>query len=232
VVRVRDTGVGISAEVLPRIFDLFVQVDSSLERAQGGLGLGLTLVRTLVELHGGSVRAESAGIGTGTELSVELPLVTRAAVGAAPGGRPANGNALARAVAPARVVVVEDSADLRQSLQDVLVDAGCDVSVAVDGLDGLERILELCPQLAIVDVGLPGIDGYELARRVRAALGRGILLVALTGYGAAADRTRSLAAGFDVHLTKPVTCEQLYALLGHGALPGRMEAASTDPDRP
>jgi PAS domain S-box-containing protein len=195
--RVRDTGVGIPAGMLDRVFDLFAQIDPSVARTEGGLGIGLTLVRSLVELHGGTVAAASEGPGRGSEFIVRLP-VTPDSPAAGPARRPA---VPARA---RRVLIVEDNADAAEILCTSLGLAGHDVKVATDGLAGVERALAETPEVMIVDVGLPGLDGYEVARRVRHALGEQVVLVALTGYGRPEDRRRTHEAGFDAHLVKPV----------------------------
>jgi two-component system, chemotaxis family, CheB/CheR fusion protein len=205
VVRVRDRGRGIEPEVLPRIFELFVQGQQSIERPEGGLGIGLTLLRALVDLHGGHVSASSDGRDRGSEFVVRLPLA-RAAATAMPGGQAAP----ARAVRT--VVVVEDQDDARQMLSMLLESRGLEVSVAADGIDGAELIERLQPDLALVDLGLPRLDGYSVARRVRAANPH-VCLVALTGYGQDADVRAALEAGFDEHLTKPADPDQLDAVL-------------------
>ena len=211
VLSVRDSGRGIPAQMLDQVFELFVQVSPTLDRSAGGLGLGLTLVKRLVEMHGGVVVARSEGPGKGSEFLVRLPLATHLA-----------SSAEARAAAqpgpmtrPGRhVLIVEDSIDFRDALQEILEDFGYEVSVAKDGLAGAARILELRPSVSLVDLGLPGIDGYELARRVRAAPnGADLYLVALTGYGGTDDKARALSAGFDRHLTKPISIDELNQVL-------------------
>ena len=196
--RVTDTGIGISPELLDRIFEPFIQATSSLERSEGGLGLGLALVRGLVALHGGTVEARSAGPGKGAEFEVVLPLATQGDLAllprvpepAAPGAR-------------RHVLVVEDNPDNRETLVMLLESFGHEVVVASDGPSGVRAGVASHPEVAIVDIGLPGFDGFEVGRRLREALGRNVTLVALTGYGQAEDRDRARQAGFDVHLTKP-----------------------------
>jgi signal transduction histidine kinase/ActR/RegA family two-component response regulator len=207
VVRVRDSGIGLDREMFQRVFELFAQVDRSLDRAQGGLGLGLTLVRALVQLHGGRVHAESAGLGRGSEFRVELPITKRGTTKEEhrPLARP-------RANAPLRVVVVEDGEDIRDMLKELLETEGHAVSIAGDGPTGVARILEAKPDIAFIDIGLPEFDGYEVARQVRAN-GSPTLLVALTGYGQREDRLHASEAGFDRHLTKPVDLEELYSTM-------------------
>ena len=206
VLRVRDHGVGIAPEVLPHIFDLFTQAEASLDRAGGGLGLGLALVRRLVQQHGGCVAATSAGRGAGSEFVVRLPLARRAAEEerreSGTGGPPLN------------VLVVEDSADARESLRAVLELAGHQVRAVGDGPSGVAAALARRPDIALIDIGLPGMDGYDVARQLRETnVGRSLPLVALTGYGQPADRARSEAVGFDAHLVKPIDGEQLLAAL-------------------
>jgi PAS domain S-box-containing protein len=209
VLRVQDSGEGIRPELLPRIFDLFVQGPQEMDRSHGGLGLGLTLVRRLVELHGGSVSAESAGVGLGSAFTVRLPALpddvaeSRVAV-AAPTLTPR----------PRRVLIVEDSADARESLRLLLESAGHVVETAENARGGLEKLHGFEPEVALVDLGLPGMDGYAFARAVREDAGvRATYLIALTGYGQPEDQRRALAAGFDVHLTKPVDPERLAEFL-------------------
>jgi CheY-like chemotaxis protein len=209
--RVRDSGRGIPAEMLDKVFDLFVQVSPSLDRSSGGLGLGLTLVRRLVEMHGGAVNARSEGLSRGSEFLVRLPL-PKCAWPLAEAKAPHSGPALAHH--KRRVLIVEDADDARDILREILEDFGHEVSVAKNGLEGTARILELRPDVSLVDVGLPGIDGYEVARRVRAAPdGADLYLVALTGYGGAEDKIRAQSAGFDRHLTKPISIGDLPQVL-------------------
>jgi signal transduction histidine kinase/ActR/RegA family two-component response regulator len=197
VLRVADNGIGLTPELAGRVFDLFVQGERELDRSEGGLGIGLTLVRRLAEMHGGSASVHSAGRGTGSEFTVRLPL-TEARPAAAPA--PA-----APAVASRLVLVVEDNDDARETLASLLELAGHRVETASDGLQGLEKALAIQPEVALLDVGLPRIDGYELARRIRACGSiRRPFLVALTGYGLPEDRQRALDAGFDAHVVKPV----------------------------
>jgi signal transduction histidine kinase/ActR/RegA family two-component response regulator len=208
ILRVVDTGVGISAEVLPTIFEPFTQASQTLDRSQGGMGLGLSVVRALARLHGGEVIAASAGPGRGTEFTFRLPGAPDAMarfVGPqkAPGAAPP----------PRHILIVEDSADNRESLQELLEAQGHHVDIAIDGEQGVERAIAGRPDVALVDIGLPRLDGYEVARRIRAAGGSRILLVALTGYGQPEDRTRAVAAGFDLHLTKPLNLDVLGEIL-------------------
>ncbi|MFL5379964.1 MAG: ATP-binding protein [Myxococcales bacterium] len=218
VVRVSDEGVGISPELIDRIFDMFVQAESSLDRSQGGMGIGLTLVKSLVELHGGSVAVRSEGRGHGSEFVVRLPLARKPVAAPAAPGRPAVPRE------PLRIVLVEDNDDIRESLADYLVSLGYQLWTAADGPSGLAAILERRPEVALVDIGLPVLDGYAVARHVREKLGDSVRLVAVTGYGQAEDRERALSAGFDEHMRKPVTLPELEELLVDFASGGSVEA--------
>jgi CheY-like chemotaxis protein len=209
-VRVEDTGIGIEPEMLPRIFDLFTQVESSLPRSQGGLGLGLPLVRNLVELHGGRVMAASAGAGRGSEFTVLLPLLDAADE---PTGHLVQPRVEGAGHAGRFVLVVEDNADGRESLRDLLEIWGHRVVLAQDGNDGYSKALSAKPDVALIDIGLPGIDGYEVARQIRAKLNNRSRRIALSGYGQEKDRQRAFQAGFDDHLLKPVDPTRLLAVL-------------------
>jgi signal transduction histidine kinase/ActR/RegA family two-component response regulator len=218
ILEVADTGAGIPASLIDVVFDSFVQGDRGLDRSQGGLGLGLTLVKALVELHGGTVHAHSLGTGKGSAFTVRLARVPAPARPAQPRRRaPASGRAL-------RILIVEDNEDAREMLRVQLTLAGHEVHDAADGPTGVAQARALAPDVALVDVGLPGVDGYEVARRIRASdAGRSLRLVAITGYGQAEDRQRALDAGFDTHLTKPVSPEQLFKVLA--------DVAATPPRR-
>jgi len=212
--RVRDTGQGIRTDLLARVFDLFVQEPQSLDRSRGGLGLGLALVKRLVELHDGSVAAWSAGPGQGSEFTVRLPAAAVAEAPAEAGGATAR-----QTLPPRRVLVVEDSADARQSLRMLLELAGHQVETSEDGPAALAKVDAFRPEVALIDLGLPGMDGYEVARQLRSRpQTKAIRLVAVTGYGQADDRRRALAAGFDQHVTKPVDASMLDDLLGRPTL--------------
>jgi PAS domain S-box-containing protein len=214
VLRVRDTGEGIRTDLLAHVFDLFVQEPQSLARSRGGLGLGLALVKRLVELHGGSVAVWSAGPGQGSEFTVRLPAVAPSVTEAARPGAGARPAAARRR----RVLVVEDGADARQSLRLLLELAGHEVEACEDGPSGLARLRAFQPDVALIDLGLPGMDGYAMAREARGRPEtRAIRLVAVTGYGQAEDRRRALAAGFDLHVTKPVDASMLDEVLGPAA---------------
>ena len=205
---VRDTGVGIPSGHLESIFDVFSQAPTGLDRAKGGLGLGLTLVRALVGMHGGTVDARSDGVGKGSEFRVRLPLAASATDAAG----------VLRTSVPVvhesvRIVLVEDNVDIRETLTELLVLDGYWVEGAADGPQGLTRILSEVPNVALIDVGLPGFDGYEVARRARSHLGDTPVLIAMTGYGQPDDRARAFAAGFDDHVVKPVSVEELSAAI-------------------
>ena len=212
VLRVRDTGIGIAPDMLPKVFDLFVQAERRLDRSQGGVGIGLTLVKKLVEMHGGRVEASSAGPGRGSEFVVRLP--------AADDPR-AEGQAAARsrsAVPPPlpcrRALVVDDNVDAADSLALLLRLSGQEVRVAHDGPTALLAAQAFRPELVLLDLGMPGMDGYEVARRLRQQPeSRTALVVALTGWGQDSDRRRSAEAGFDRHLVKPVEPSDLEKLL-------------------
>jgi CheY-like chemotaxis protein len=228
-VRVRDTGVGIAAEMLPRIFEPFTQVESSRQRSEGGLGLGLPLVRSLVEMHGGRVEATSDGPGRGSEFTVRLPIqkvdrVARPLLFPVPSPDAAEAEAPVRAARPARldrhgggklrVLIIEDNPDGRESMRDLLEIWGHRVELAENGVMGLERALASLPDVALIDIGLPGMDGNEVARRIRSVYdGDQIALIAMTGYGQPEDRRRALQAGFDSYLVKPVDPGELARLL-------------------
>ncbi len=210
VIRVSDNGCGIAPEALPRIFDIFTQEGRSIDHAQGGLGIGLTVVRSLVELHGGSVEAASPGLGQGTEISVVIPLMTDPPLMIPTGVG-------VRAEAPGvslRIVLIDDNVDANDSLNAVLSVMGHEVSTAFDGTTGYELIRDARPQLVLCDIGLPGMDGYQVITKLRATLEAPMpVMIALTGYGQPEDQARALAAGFDHHLTKPVDVEEMLRLI-------------------
>ena len=208
VLEVRDTGQGISEDLLPHIFDLFTQGDRPLDRSQGGLGLGLTLVQRLVAMHGGTVAAVSDGAGRGTTFTVRFPIID------APGARRPSVSAETVAGPRRRILVIEDNADGREMLRMMLTLDGHEVAEAEDGVSGVEKALALRPDVVIMDIGLPGLDGYTAARRIRASeLGRQVRLVALTGYGQPEDKRRGAEAGFDAHLVKPVQPGELRRII-------------------
>ncbi|HLZ47168.1 MAG TPA: ATP-binding protein, partial [Candidatus Limnocylindria bacterium] len=211
VIEVADSGVGIPPDALPHIFELFAQADTSIDRAQGGMGIGLTLVQSLVHLHGGSVAAASDGPGTGSRFTVTLPLTETPEARRDPGPPPPTAAENGR-----HVLLVEDNADNRASLRELLEFCGYRVDVARTGREGVERALELLPDVALVDIGLPELDGYAVAGRLRAELGDGIQLIAITGYGQPEDVHRAIESGFDAHVAKPVDLDALQAVLGSG----------------
>jgi signal transduction histidine kinase/CheY-like chemotaxis protein len=212
VVRVRDSGVGITGDLLPHVFDLFAQAQQSLDRPHGGLGLGLSLVRGLVDLHGGTVRARSAGTGKGSEFVVRLPCDERARA-VEVSCLPAAAAQVPGAARSLSILVVEDNDDGREMLDLVLRAWGHDVALACDGAEALERVRARTPEVVLLDIGLPGLSGYEVARRVREQRGPSPRLIAMTGYGQPEDRQRALEAGFDAHLVKPVRPDALARLL-------------------
>jgi signal transduction histidine kinase/ActR/RegA family two-component response regulator len=213
VLEVADTGMGITPELLPRVFELFSQGERTLDRSQGGLGVGLALVRRLSEMHGGAVRASSAGAGQGATFTVSLPLIESPPEARA---APADDAQSARGL---RIVLVEDNPDGRESLAMMLRIQGHEVHEADSGPSGVEQLAAVRPDVAIVDIGLPGFDGYEVARRTRASPAiHEVALVALTGYGQEEDRRRAAAAGFDWFLVKPADVAALAAILAN--LPG------------
>jgi CheY-like chemotaxis protein/two-component sensor histidine kinase len=209
VVSVKDTGIGIPPEMLPQIFKMFTQVDRSTRQAQGGLGIGLTLVRTLVEMHGGRARAESPGVGRGSEFVVTLPLSKKTVVA---------DRAVSEKRVPilpkGRVLVVDDNQDAAASLGMLLKLLGAEVRVVNDGPAALEILAAYQPTVVLLDIGMPGMDGYEVARRIREQPEwRDLMLIALTGWGQEEDRRRTSEAGFDHHLLKPADMTALKELL-------------------
>ncbi|HEX2198975.1 MAG TPA: ATP-binding protein, partial [Burkholderiales bacterium] len=206
VVRVQDTGIGIAPEVIGSVFELFVQADRSLARSEGGLGVGLAVAKVITELHGGSIEARSAGLGRGSEFIVRLPL--------AHGREPAGEAASLSRVTPRRILIVDDNADAAHALQALLQMAQHEVQVAFGGEEALRLGEAFRPQVVLLDIGLPGMDGYEVVRRLRrSAATRRALIVAVSGYGSEADRRRAREAGFDYHLTKPIAAGALEHLL-------------------
>jgi CheY-like chemotaxis protein/two-component sensor histidine kinase len=216
VVTVRDNGIGIAAESLPRLFTIFSQVEHSLERAQGGLGIGLALVKGLVEMHGGSVAAHSAGVGRGSEFVVRLPLALGEPEGTVAPAPPAG--AAGAGHARRRILVVDDNRDGAATLAMMLSLLGHDTRTAHDGLEALDVAAAFRPEVVLLDIGMPKLNGYDAARRLRQEpWGRDVVLVACTGWGQEEDRQRSREAGFDVHLVKPVAFADLEKLLASGA---------------
>ena len=222
VVTVKDSGVGISSHMLPKIFDMFTQGDQTLERSQGGLGIGLTLVRRLVTLHDGAVQAFSAGLDQGSQIVVRLPLIdktmalTPLPVTSEPTALPAQ-----------RILVVDDNQDVANILSILLQQAGNETQVAFDGMEAVETAATFRPDVVLMDIGMPKLNGYDAARRIRKQpWGKDITLLAVTGLGQDEDRKESAAAGFDGHLVKPVEYDALTAMLARfpkreAAQPGR-----------
>ncbi|MDL2354225.1 MAG: ATP-binding protein [Pseudomonadota bacterium] len=204
---VRDTGIGIPVESLASVFEMFSQLAPALERSKGGLGIGLALVRGLVGLHGGSISATSGGVGQGSEFLVRLPALAGAAAPERPAAAPA-------AAAPRRVLVVDDNVDAAETMTMALDMLGYEARAAHDGASGLREAEQFAPHVVLLDIGLPDLNGYEVAGRIRrAAWGAGMVLVAATGWGQDADRQRARDAGFDRHMTKPIDFTLLQALL-------------------
>ena len=214
VVRVRDTGIGIPADLLPKVFDLFAQGDRSLDRSEGGLGIGLTLVRQLVQMHGGSVEAHSEGPGRGAEFVVRLPLHTPLPVPSSSAGSPAQNEESSPPWSARRVLVVDDNVDSVESMEVLLQIWGHEVRTAHDGPAALAVAADYRPDIVLLDIGLPGMSGYEVAQRLREIPGLAkTVLVAVTGYGQESDRRRTREAGFNRHLVKPVEPGHLQEIL-------------------
>jgi CheY-like chemotaxis protein len=211
-ISIQDNGIGIDADLLTGIFELFVQADTSLERSSSGLGIGLTLVKTIVELHGGNVVATSAGIGEGSEFIVRLPTVKNvvdASVGEIDAHR---NNSL---IGPSRrILIVDDNKDAADSLAQLLDIAGHDANVAYDGHECLSVVDKLNSEIVILDIGMPNLNGYDVARTLREkSRGKRMFLIALTGWGQDSDRQRSIDAGFDKHFVKPVDMRTLMSFV-------------------
>jgi two-component system CheB/CheR fusion protein len=224
-VHVRDSGVGIPEHLLSRVFDLFMQGDRSLDRAQGGLGIGLTLVRSLVELHGGTIEAQSEGPGRGSDFIVRLPVIVHPA--AEPESAPNLGSSPHKNEVR-RILLIDDNADLTSTMSALLRLIGHDVTVCSDGPSGIDAAVDVRPDVVLVDIGLPGMNGYEVAGRLRQMRDfERTMLVAITGYGQAEDRRRAREAGFDHHLVKPVFFEALQQLLSGPELTARLQGAAS-----
>jgi PAS domain S-box-containing protein len=210
-VSIKDTGVGIAPEKLPRLFDLFFQVDLTLERARGGLGIGLSLVRRLVELHGGQVEVRSDGVGQGSEFIVRLPRLNEPAIVGAPA---LSAPDIAALTAPARLLVADDNRDSADSLAMLLRIHGNEVHTVYDGADAVDSAARLRPDAVLLDIGMPRLNGYDACRQIRnSAEGREMLVIAMTGWGQDHDRRRTSEVGFDAHLVKPVDPAELMALI-------------------
>jgi PAS domain S-box-containing protein len=209
VLRVRDSGIGITPEMQRIIFDLFVQAEQSLDRARGGLGIGLTLVRSLVELHGGRISVASAGPGHGSEFTVSFPAIPEASpTTSRDNARPAN-----RVARPNRILIVDDNRDAAQTLGKVLELDGHDVFCVYDGLSVSDQVASFQPDVVLLDIGLPGLDGYQVAQQLRRRYGKeGLTLIAVTGYGGERDHDNARLAGFDQYLVKPLDINQLQEL--------------------
>ncbi|MGB2712742.1 MAG: PAS domain S-box protein [Vicinamibacterales bacterium] len=219
-IRVRDTGIGIAAENIPHLFEMFAQVDSSLERSRDGLGIGLTLVKTLVEMHGGTVEAHSDGLGRGSELTVRLPVLLH--VPEAPSDRPVT---KPKPAERRRILIVDDSEDGAESLAMLLQFEGHETYKAHDGLQAIDAAERLRPDAVLLDLGLPRLNGYDACRRIRSQpWGKDLVIVALTGWGQDEDRHRSTEAGFDAHMVKPVDHDVLTKFLA--SLPSGRNAGS------
>ena len=213
VVRVRDTGIGISPEMLPRVFDLFAQADQSLERTRGGLGIGLTIVKRLVELHGGRVEARSDGLGQGSEFSILLPPIENNPSVSAP-GRPAPAPDSGQEESPLKVLVVDDNQDAAGSLKELLEMWGYRAWTAFEGQEAIQLAMTFVPDVVLLDIGLPGMSGYAVARKLREERSlESVRIIAMTGYGQEEDRKMTSQSGFDAHLVKPVDLHHLQIML-------------------
>ncbi|MDP9128970.1 MAG: response regulator, partial [Candidatus Binatota bacterium] len=218
VIRVKDTGVGIAAESLPHVFELFYQVDRSFTRSEGGLGLGLTLVHRLVELHGGKVEVRSEGMNRGSEFTVQLPVTAH---------RPASDGLLQDQIDPTtlpvrsrRILVADDFPQSAETLARLLEKDGNEVQIAKDGVAAVEAAKEFLPDIILMDLAMPRLDGYQAAHRIRQQpWGKPMILIALTGWGQQQDRRRTREAGFDAHLTKPVNYDAIVSLLARLTAP-------------
>jgi signal transduction histidine kinase/ActR/RegA family two-component response regulator len=217
VICVEDDGVGIAPERIGAIFELFAQAENAIGRSQGGMGIGLALVRNLVELHGGSITAESDGIGKGCKFTIRLPLADATAVASQ---RPRVQKS--KPLDPGRkIVIVEDNADVRDLLRLKLGKLGHSVDAVADGVAGVEKILTIKPDMALIDIGLPLLDGYQVASQVRSQLGSEVVLVAVSGFGQPEDKKKAIDAGFDDHITKPADVQDIESLFAR--FPARNE---------
>jgi CheY-like chemotaxis protein len=210
VIRVRDNGIGIAAGDLPRIFEMFTQIDASVQPSESGLGIGLSLVKNVMEMHGGTVEGQSAGIGRGSEFVVRLPILVEPVEAPAP--EPAVSEPAPETAR--RILVVDDNQDSATSLAMLLKLAGNETHTAYDGLEAVEAVAAFRPDVVLLDIGLPKLNGYEVALKVRQQpWGKNVVLVAVTGWGQEEDRQKSRRAGFEAHLVKPVDYAALMELL-------------------
>jgi len=207
-ISVRDSGIGIAPDVMPRLFEMFMQVAPGASRSQGGLGIGLTLVKSLIGMHGGTTEARSDGLGKGSEFIVRIPVALPPLQPGEPLAPVDYGATIVR-----RILIVDDNADAAQSLAVLLRLRGHEVQVALGGAEAIEITEATIPELVFLDIGMPDIDGYEVARRLRSRFSSSMTLVALTGWGTEQDQRRSREAGFDHHLTKPVELTAVEALI-------------------
>jgi CheY-like chemotaxis protein len=213
VIRVRDDGIGIAPELLPQLFELFFQADSSLDRTSGGLGIGLNVSKRLVELHGGRIQGHSEGLGKGSEFTVHLPILLEAE-NREDSAKQETPKSAAFVAAPHKVLIVDDNSDTAEAASELAVGWGHQVAVAHDGPDALEVARNFRPDIALIDIGLPEMNGYELARRFRELAGlETVFLVAITGYGGEEDQRAAQEAGFNLHFTKPIDPIRLKRLL-------------------
>jgi CheY-like chemotaxis protein len=227
IVRVKDTGIGIAAENLPHLFDLFYQVDRSFTRTEGGLGLGLTLVQRLVAMHGGTVEVRSDGVNRGSEFIVHLPVLP--AVSASDASNTRETMAATAASQRRRILVADDFPQSAAILARLLRQDGHEVQIAHDGIEAVETAAWFRPDVAVLDIAMPKLDGYDAARMIREqAWGKPMILIALSGWGQQLDRERTKAAGFDAHLTKPAKYETLMTLLNQIQLDGSAPMDSHD----
>jgi signal transduction histidine kinase len=212
VIRVQDNGIGIAEDMLPKVFDLFTQSDRAMDRSSGGLGIGLALVRRLVEMHGGSVSGQSGGLGQGTEMVVRLPIGIEHAP--SPSRQPTADDETAPSVRSRRILIVDDNKDAANLMSLLVTLDGHDVRTAYDGQEAWDLASAFTPEVLLLDLGVPGLSGFEIARRVRhSPWGRNVALIAVTGWGQEQDRRRTAEAGFDAHLVKPVAREDLLRAL-------------------
>jgi CheY-like chemotaxis protein len=214
IVTVRDNGIGIAAHLLPEMFKLFTQGERSIDRSEGGLGIGLTIVQRLVEMHGGRIEAHSDGPNLGSTFTVHFPAV-------APPGESTPKAALNHNGETRRVLIVDDNLDTAQGMARLLTRAGHKIELAHDGLEAIEKARQQCPEAVVLDIGLPGMDGFAVARQLRTEAGcAGATIIAVTGYGQPDDRKRALDAGCHYHMVKPVDIEELKRILGEPASNG------------